>query len=174
MERRDTLSAFASAVVLCVAASAPSGCVSHRAELKSAERAFSQDQHELTLALLRDLEEDLRHMTPQERAVYSYLRGMTDYRVGYRVDARTWLGMAWAEHQRDASLLSEDWAKRSREVLAEMNEEVIERGVESLTNDARRGGGEKPLGEGRPAPTQKNPAPTSPHSDTSTTAPETP
>ena len=61
---------------------------------------------------------------------------MTDYRVGYKSDARHWLAVASAIVQEVPGSLPEDWAKRMDDSLKELNEEVYAVGVQALSSDA--------------------------------------
>ena len=46
--------------------------------------------YEHALALWRALEADSDSLRPDDQARYAYLRGMTDYRLGFRADSRHW------------------------------------------------------------------------------------
>jgi hypothetical protein len=61
---------------------------------------------------------------------------MTDYRIGYKADARHWLGLASAMEQQTPGSLPEDWTKRMTESLKELNEEVFSIGIEALSSAA--------------------------------------
>ncbi len=85
------LSALVFAPFLLVAAQ---GCATYQAELQRAEEHFTHDEHEKSLATLRALEPDWTSLDARDRARYCYLRGMTDYRIGFKADARHWLAIA--------------------------------------------------------------------------------
>ncbi len=70
------------------------GCATYEQELGRAEEHFQHDEHEKTLATLRALELDWPSFGVKDRARYAYLRGMTDYRIGFKADARHWLAIA--------------------------------------------------------------------------------
>jgi hypothetical protein len=70
------------------------GCATYEAELGRAEEHFTHDEHESALAGLRALESDWSALETRDRARYCYLRGMTDYRIGFKADARHWLAIA--------------------------------------------------------------------------------
>jgi hypothetical protein len=57
---------------------------------------------------------------------------MTDYRVGYKVDARHWLVLAHAIDETRSGLLPNDWKGRMTDTLAELNEQVYSGGIETL------------------------------------------
>ena len=109
-------------------------CATYRDELSRGQTAFEQNQHERALAIFRELEVDNAHLSAPEQAQYAYLRGMTDYRIGYKGDARHWLIVAKALESQTPNSLSSDWKSRMNEVVAELNAEVYGGGVESLTN----------------------------------------
>ncbi|MEO7091997.1 MAG: hypothetical protein ABI175_02025 [Polyangiales bacterium] len=83
--------AFASVVTL---GGASVGCMTYESELGRAEEHFTHDEHEQALAGLRALESDWSALDTRDRARYCYLRGMTDYRIGFKADARHWLAIA--------------------------------------------------------------------------------
>jgi hypothetical protein len=89
--RIEALVAAGFAVAVGVAAS---GCATYESELQRSEEHFTHDEHEMALANLRALEPDWTHLEVRDRARYCYLRGMTDYRIGFKADARHWLAIA--------------------------------------------------------------------------------
>lgn len=107
-------------------------CQTYRATLVRAQSAFEANQHERTLALLRDLEPDVTRLATPERAQYAYLRGMTDYRVGYKHDARHWLAVARAYDEQSPGILPNDWKQRTVETLAELDGIVQTQGYAAL------------------------------------------
>lgn len=76
------------------------GCATYESELGRAEDHFIHDEHPAALAGLRALEPDYAGFETRDRARYCYLRGMTDYRIGFKADARHWLAIA-AEIDKD-------------------------------------------------------------------------
>ncbi len=113
------------------------GCSTYRDDLSRGQTAFEQNSHERALAIFRLLEPDTSHLSTPERAHYAYLRGMTDYRIGYRADARHWLLLAQSMESETPGVLPADWKTRMTEAIAEMNEAVYQNGIESLTNNRR-------------------------------------
>jgi hypothetical protein len=109
-------------------------CATYQEDLQRGQRAFEESEHEHALAIFRALEPDLGRLSPSERTHYEYLRGMTDYRIGYKAEARHWLSLASAMEQQTPGSLPPDWAKRMTESLKDLNEEVYTGGIESLTN----------------------------------------
>jgi hypothetical protein len=111
-------------------------CATYQDELASGQRAFEASEHERALAIFRALEPDTSRLSFTERAHYAYLRGMTDFRIGYKAEARHWLSIASAIEQQQPGSLPEDWTKRMSESLKELNEEVYTAGIEALSNAA--------------------------------------
>jgi hypothetical protein len=119
------------------------GCTTYRDDLQRGQTAFEQDRYERALSIFRSLEADTSQLTTQERGHYAYLRGMTDYRIGYRADARHWLMVARAIDGDTPGTLPRDWKTRMSEALTELNDQVYKDGIASLTN-TRRPQGEEP------------------------------
>jgi hypothetical protein len=111
-------------------------CATYHDDLERAERAFDGSEDERALAIFRVLEPDQGRLTDPERAHYAYLRGMTDYRLGYKAEARHWLAVAAALEQQTPGSLPADWSKRMGDSLKELNEAVYTAGIESLSNAA--------------------------------------
>jgi hypothetical protein len=109
-------------------------CATYSDELSRGQTAYEQEQHERALAVFRALENDQSHLSAEEQAHYAYLRGMTDYRIGYKADARHWLIVAKALEAQTPNSLPSDWKSRMNTVVAELNEEVYGGGLESLAN----------------------------------------
>ena len=124
------LSGFA--VPILAACSLAAGCSTYRDELARGQHAFEQNQHERALAVLRGLENDTSHLDTAERARYGYLRGMTDYRVGYKADARHWLAVARATAEAHPGALPADWRARLDEAMTDLDAQVLASGIESL------------------------------------------
>ena len=121
-------------VALAALVCALAACQTYQGDLARAQSAFEKNDHERALAIFRQLEPDLTQLSVADRAQYSYLRGMTDYRIGYKVDARHWLSVAKALDDQTPGLLPQDWKSRLGEAVDELNEGVYGGGLESLTN----------------------------------------
>ena len=119
--------------LVSVGALATSACSTYRDDLVRSQRAFEENQHETALAVLRMLEPDTSHLDTDEQARYAYLRGMTDYRIGYKADARHWLAVAKAMDEKRPGLIPEEWRTRLDQSLAELDAQVWTAGMESLT-----------------------------------------
>jgi hypothetical protein len=109
-------------------------CATQREDLARGQRAFEQSSHERALAVFRSMEPDVSRLDVTERARYAYLRGMTDYRMGYRPDARHWLAIAKAIDEEIPGSLPADWKARIAETMGELNAQVYEGGIGSLAN----------------------------------------
>jgi hypothetical protein len=119
-----------------VSALATAACATYSDDLTRGQAAFEQSEHERALALFRVLEPDIGRLSVEERAHYGYLRGMTDFRIGYKAEARHWLSMASAIETQTPGSLPPDWTKRMNESLKELNEAVYAGGIASLSNAA--------------------------------------
>ena len=112
-------------------------CATYENDLARGHHAFEENDHERALAIFRGLERDVGRLSIGDRAHYAYLRGMTDYRVGFKSEARHWLALAAAIEQQAPGSLSEDWVKRMNDSLKELNESVYTAGIGSLTNSGQ-------------------------------------
>ncbi len=109
-------------------------CATYEQDLLRGQYAFEDSEHERALSIFRALEPDVPRLSIGNRAHYAYLRGMTDYRIGYKADARHWLSLAAAIEQQAPGALPADWAKRMQDSLRELNDEVYSAGIQSLSN----------------------------------------
>lgn len=101
-----------------------SGCQNYTDQLQRSQRYYDENQYETALAVLRNLELDQESLDATERVRYCYLRGMTDYRLAYRADARYWLGLARAAERYATGALTEPESARIEEALSDLNREV--------------------------------------------------
>ena len=72
------------------------GCQNYSDQLQRAQSYYERNQYEMALAVVRHLESDQDSLSESEAVRYCYVRGMTDYRLGYTDDARYFLGLAKA------------------------------------------------------------------------------
>jgi hypothetical protein len=110
---------FLLAVALC-----PVACATYSEDLNRGQRMYEENKYENALALWRVLENDTDSLSLNDQARYAYLRGMTDYRLGYRADSRHWLAIAKATEQEHAGGLSVEWKDRLEQSLADLNQDV--------------------------------------------------
>lgn len=138
------------------------GCNTYRDQLARSQKHFEQSNYEPALGLLRDMENDLDRLTPAERAHYAYLRGMSDYRIGYRQDARHWLALARNYDEATPGVLPADWKVRLKEAIDEMNSVVYTEGLAALSDklatDGETGPSKAPA-KAKPAAQPSAPAP---------------
>jgi hypothetical protein len=119
-------------LILTLALGALTACTTYRDELVRSQHSFEQNRHEQTLGLLRVLEPDVTKLSTPEQAQYAYLRGMTDYRIGHRSDARHWLAIAKTYDETSPGILPTDWKARMIEALDELNGVVYTDGLAEL------------------------------------------
>jgi hypothetical protein len=100
------------------------GCTTYRDNLSRGERLYQENEFEDSLALCRLMERDVDALTRTEQARYAFLRGMTDYRLGFRSDARHWLAIAQAIHEQEVGGLDADAQAAVKTTLDELNREV--------------------------------------------------
>lgn len=117
------------------------GCATYREDLNRGQRLYEENQYERALAIWRVLEADMDSLSPTDQARYAYLRGMTDYRLGFRPYARHWLGVSRAIDKKYPGGLNQEWKERLDESLADVDRDVL-------------GGGEK-LGKADEAQTSE-------------------
>jgi len=162
-------SQIAGVVAAAVASLAAPACATYQEDLARAQHAYEGSEDERALAIFRMLEPDVSRLPPADRAHYAYLRGMTDYRIGYKAEARHWLAVAAAIEQQTPNSLPEEWVKRMNESLKELNEAVFTAGIESLTNSAEEkakgsddeassddSSGDKPRAKPKPKPAKSD------------------
>ena len=104
-------------------------------ELNRGQRYFQANEYERALAIWRVLENNIESLSPMERTRYAYLRGMTDYRMAFRADARHWLALARAYEQTTPGGIEEGWRDRMKEALKDLDNDVYG-GGENLQGDA--------------------------------------
>jgi hypothetical protein len=111
-------------------------CVTYAEELNRGQRHFQGNEYEQALAIWRVLERDIDSLPPGDRARYAYFRGMTDYRMSLRDDARHWLAMARAYDQAVPGGLEEAWRERMKEALKDLEGDVHGDGPVARAADA--------------------------------------
>jgi hypothetical protein len=110
-------------------------CVTYAEELNRGQRYFQANEYERALAVWRILEENVDSLSATDRTRYAYLRGMTDYRMSLRADARHWLAVARAYEQVTPGGIEEGWRDRMKEALKDLDNDV-HGGGENLGADA--------------------------------------
>jgi hypothetical protein len=102
---------------LCLALGA---CAGYQDQLQRGQRYYERNDFEVALALWRNLERNRSSLGPYDQTRYAYLRGMTDYRLGFNADARHWLALARANEVMHPGGLPNTWAKRLDETLTSL------------------------------------------------------
>jgi hypothetical protein len=106
-------------------------CTGSREALSRGQAYYEENQYERALAVWRELERDEASLPAPERSRYAYLRGMTDYRLGFREDARHWLALAKAAEAFHPGGLDPAFRQRLNDALIDLNREVSGRAPES-------------------------------------------
>jgi hypothetical protein len=136
-----------------------SACSTYRDHLNRGQRLYDENEYEHALALWRSLEPDMDSLSFNDQGRYAYLRGMTDYRLGFRPDARHWLAVAKAIEQDHPGGLTAEWKSRTEEALNDLNKEIYG-GAENLGSEStavehtRAPGDDAPAPSAEPAPPQ--------------------
>lgn len=99
-------------------------CATYREDLNRGQRLYEEREYERALAIFRLLEADADSLDPGDQARYAYLRGMTDFRLGFRPEARHWLALARAAENEHPGALSPEWKERLAKSLDELNREA--------------------------------------------------
>ncbi|MFZ5895271.1 MAG: hypothetical protein ACOY0T_29715 [Myxococcota bacterium] len=115
-------------------------CATYREDLNRGQRLYEENQYEHALAIWRSLEHDTDSLSFNDQARYAYLRGMTDYRLGFRADARHWLAIAKATEQEHPGGLAPEWQERLAKSLDELNKEVYGGSSSETAADANANG----------------------------------
>ena len=100
------------------------GCATYKEDLSRGQRLYEENRWVQALAIWRTLEADVDSLDYNNQARYAYLRGMTDYRLKFRPDARHWLAIAKATEQEHPGGLSEEWKRRLEGALEDLNRDV--------------------------------------------------
>jgi hypothetical protein len=104
------------------------GCATYHDDLVRGQGYYDQNNLQGALALWRALEIDWDSLSYPEQSKYAYLRGMTDYRLGLRADARHWLAVSKALAQRHPGGLDPQALAQMDRVLTELNNAVYSSG----------------------------------------------
>lgn len=111
-------------VLVALLAALVCACSTYREHLNRGQRLYDENEFDRALAIWRDLEQDMDSLSLNDQARYAYLRGMTDYRLGFRPDARHWLAIAKAIEQEHPGGLTPEWKTRVDEALTDLNRDV--------------------------------------------------
>jgi hypothetical protein len=100
-------------------------CAGYGDALARGQGYYEDNQYERALSLWRDLDRRQAAFAPTERVRYAYFRGMTDYRLGYRADARHWLAIAKAGDADGSRELGAAWRERLDGALVDLERETF-------------------------------------------------
>jgi hypothetical protein len=142
--------------ILCVVLLLATACATYREDLNRGQRLYEENQYERALAIWRVLETDMDSLSLNDQARYAYLRGMTDYRLRFRADARHWLGIAAAIEKEHSGGLSVEWKERLKVTLDDLNHDVYggAEGFKDGDPTAADPAGPAPGESAAPAPTE--------------------
>ncbi|MET0790247.1 MAG: hypothetical protein ABW061_01885 [Polyangiaceae bacterium] len=126
-----------SVLLLLTVALGPTACATYREDLNRGQRMYEENKYEHALALWRLLEDDADSLSANDQARYAYLRGMTDYRLGFRADSRHWLAIAKATEEAHSGGLSTEWKERMDQSLTDLNQDVYGGGEHFDTSNSR-------------------------------------
>lgn len=96
-------------------------CSPYQQQLQRGLRYYENNQYEEALALWRDLGAEEKSFSRSDQARYAYLRGMTDYRLGFAGEARYWLSLARATDQLHPGGFEPQWSQRLTRALRELS-----------------------------------------------------
>ncbi len=99
-------------------------CATYEQDLARSEDHFQHDEYEKSLANLRALEPEWPSLSTRDQALYCYLRGMTDVRLGFVADAHHWLAVAQQLDKEHPGALLEKERKATDDKLGALNEVV--------------------------------------------------
>jgi hypothetical protein len=100
-------------------------CSGSRDALARGQRYYEENQYERALAVWRDVGRSEASLNREQSLRYAYLRGMTDYRLGFRDEARHWLALARARERQAPSSMNPEWSLRLDGALRDLNHEVF-------------------------------------------------
>jgi hypothetical protein len=105
------------------------GCATYRDDLARGQHYYDLNQYDNALSIWRLLERDWDSLDPAEQSRYAYLRGMTDYRMGYRADSRHWLANAKAISDKHPGGLDASALAQTEKILTELNNAQYQMGM---------------------------------------------
>jgi hypothetical protein len=101
-------------------AGALASCGAYSAELQRGQRYYERNEYDAALAVWRGLDANSSALGAHEQTQYAYLRGMTDYRLGFRADARHWLALAQTSEHLHPGGLPLPWHERLVQTLVDL------------------------------------------------------
>lgn len=101
-------------------------CSNYKDLLQRAQGYYEDNDYERALTVFRHLDAERMALSSEQRVRYFYLRGMTDYRLGYDAHARYWLGLCQAQSGEPGAGLREAETARLAATLAALNRDVYQ------------------------------------------------
>jgi hypothetical protein len=95
-------------------------CSTTASEMRRAEEAYEQARYDAARVWLTELEHRVPGTNRAMLARYVYLRGMTEYRIGHRLDALHYLALARELLEQDAHVLREEQREHLARTLADL------------------------------------------------------
>lgn len=92
-------------------------------EMRTIEVGYQEARYEDVIVWLDDIEHDIPHMEPAERARFYYLRGMSAHRLGQHDDALYYLGLSREVAGEEGRGLREPWKVQLQDTLTELTPE---------------------------------------------------
>lgn len=111
-------------LALAVALALTLGCAGLSDDLRHARRSYAAAAYEDALTWLVAVEGDIPAATPAQQATWHYLRGMTEYRLGHRGEARHYLALAHVIGGERGVGLQPEWRRTLAITLAELSSEL--------------------------------------------------
>jgi hypothetical protein len=100
------------------------GCAGLSDDLRRARRSYASAAYEDALTWLVAVEGDIPAATTAQRAGWHYLRGMTEYRLGHRREARHYLALAHVIAGDRGEGLQPQWRRTLAITLSELGDEL--------------------------------------------------
>lgn len=111
-------------VTALIGAALALACTTYKDNLTRGQRLFQAQRFADALAVWRLMSPDMDALSRSDQARYAYLRGMTDYNLGFRADSRHWLALAAAIHEHEVKALDAREQGQLASTLDELNGEV--------------------------------------------------
>ena len=111
-------------VALALALATTLGCAGLSDDLRHARRSYAAAAYEDALTWLVAVEADIPAATRAHQATWHYLRGMTEYRLGHRREARHYLALAHVIVGDRGVGLQPQWRRTLALTLAELSSEL--------------------------------------------------
>jgi hypothetical protein len=100
-------------------------CGGERAALLRGQSYYDDNQYERALSSGAIWSGTNPSSRPSDFARYAYLRGMTDYRLGFHADARHWLGSGQSDRAGEPGRPGRAWLPRLDGALADLDRETF-------------------------------------------------